>query len=179
MNISKKIIIALVMFAILIAGGVFFYRMFFSSQPKENAIDNKPQEQTVEENFAGMAVISNFFGTITAVSSDKKFLTVDVTSVMGTDVPDEHKTKTVMIDDKTEFVSRQYKSQEQFDKELADARTESKDGLFIAPDPLVEQKLIISDLKIGDHINFVFSSKDGESKINSDQILATQINIIP
>lgn len=171
MDRSKKIIIAFIILAVLIVAGVYFYQIFISSQSN--------QKQAAEEAPASMVIVNNFFGNIAAISSDKKSLTVEDVSAMGTNVPDEHKTKTVLIDDKTEFVAKQYKSQEQFNQELADVKAKSKNGLLIAPSPLVEQKITMGDLKIGDRINFVFSPKEGELSANSDQLLATQINVFP
>lgn len=169
------------MIAVLAIGVICFYRSFLLIQlkEKENVINSNKQEQAAEENLTDTMVINNIFGNITAISPDKKFLTVEATIAMGIDIPEEHKIKTVLIDDKTKFVLKQYKSQGQFDKELAGAKTQAKGSLFTPPDPFVEQKITVADLKVGDRINFVFTPKERESSINNNQFLATQINVGP
>lgn len=143
---------------------------------KEKADIQSVQEQTTKEIFSDLMLSANLFGEIKSIAPDKKSIVVEVPSVLSISVPEAYRLKTVAITEETKIISKTSKTQEQFSKELADARAQSEGVFFVPPPPFNEKELTIDDLNVGDKISFTFSPEE-EVNILVSQFIANQISV--
>lgn len=135
-------------------------------------VGRQEQDRAFKEIFSGgmFANGANLFGEITAISSDKSFLSVKVSTVVGTTLPKEYQNKTVLITGDTKIVLRENKTPEVLIEEMKKYQASitsnkgAKNSVPLPPPlPYSEKGITVGELKVGDTVDFSFSSGTGET----------------
>lgn len=128
-------------------------------------IGRQKQEQMLKEIFSSANFVNALSGKITAIASDKSSVSVEVNSIMSVNLPKEYQNKTVLITGDTKIVLREHKSQEVLSAEIAKYQAETKGAkntIAVSPPlPYSEKEITVGELKVGDAIDFSFSSGTG------------------
>jgi hypothetical protein len=155
-----KKIAALVLVA-AVALGIGYYAGQYSGQE----LGRQRQERMLKEIFNGANFANALSGKITAVASDKKSLVIEVGSITGVNLPGDYRNKTVLITGDTKIVLRERKSQEVLSAEIAkyqaDVKGAKNSTKFTPPAPYSEKEITVGELKVGDVVDFSFSSGTG------------------
>jgi hypothetical protein len=135
-------------------------------------VGRQRQDRILKEIFSGgiFANGANLFGEITAIAPDKNSLSVKVSTAMSATLPKEYQNKTVLITADTKIVLREHKTPEALSEEMekyqmsiASAKGTKNAVVLTPPNPYSERAITIGELKVGDAIDFSFSSATGGS----------------
>lgn len=168
----QKIAVPLLV-AVLALGVGYYAGQYFGRQR---------QEQMLKEIFSSANLANALSGKITAIASDKKSLVVEVGSITSVSLPRDYRNKTVLITGDTKIILREHKSPEVWSAEMKKYQEEAKKtkGAMASTPPLPysEKEITAGELKVGDAIDFSFSSgTGGTAPILNNQFTATAVAV--
>ncbi|MDP3052355.1 MAG: hypothetical protein Q8N22_00110 [bacterium] len=171
---NKKNVLIYAAAAVLVAVSIgLFIGYYLGAALEKNKAGEFQEEAMLKEVFSSALFVNNLSGKILEISSDKKFLIVEVPGVYGVNLPKNYQEKRILIDENTKIVLRETKDLAVFEKEMNELK---KKGEITPPFPYVEKEIKVDDLTIGDAISFNFPLDENIS-ILSAQFTAVQINV--
>ena len=143
----------------------------YMNRPKQSSAGSSDTSTIVKEIFANVLFTDTLSGHISAINGNT--LTVKTPGIYGLNFPVEYQTKQVLVDDAMKINLKQAKTPDEFAKELQQARSSKT---FTPPLPYSESNMAVSDLKVGDNINFTFTP-DQNLGILNNQFTAVSISV--
>lgn len=116
--------------------------------------------------------VSNVFGKIIEISSDKKSFIVESSGVFQVNLPAEYRRKRIVITPETTFVLYEQKAPDLFAMETEEYRkkqTTAKNGLSLnRPIPVIEKEISSDGLRVGDMAGVIFAPESGKNFLDSE-----------
>jgi len=162
---NKKNILIYVTLAVLVG-------LFLGYYWEVNKIEES-HDIMLQEIFSNALFNNNLSGEILKVASGEKSLTIKVSGIRGINLPSNYQKKEILVDENTKIILKIKKDAIILEKEKTELK--GNEGMSM-PSSYIKQEIKISDLIVGDTINFDFL-QDQNTDILSLKFIATQINV--